>query len=233
MPTVVFSPKKRKNTDVVYVRIIYLTAYVLLVTADPCTILGGNILLRVEGVALTLGNPHSQHQNQLIAIHPMEGDEFLVLPGDCFRCQSAEGSTRIAQIIRERNDGTLLVYFWMHDEQQEYNLPTVLSGSNEEGVINKPTILSSLVFLHHANEIMSYSKPYTYGQKNVYCYKDYPNHLTLPPIQSISFVAGEGIGWLATELSKILSNKRQNQSSYSKSNVPITHLVWMYLRDTL
>jgi hypothetical protein len=46
----------------------------------------------------------------------------------------------IAQVIRQRNDGTLSVYFWTHDEQ---HLPTVLSGSKEEGVINKPTTLSS------------------------------------------------------------------------------------------
>jgi hypothetical protein len=121
----------------------------------------------------------------------------------------------------------------MRDEQQDYYLPTVLSGSNEEGVINKPKMLSSLVFLHHANEVFSYSKTYTYSQRNIYCYKQLPNHLILPPVQSVLLIAGEGIRQLATELHKILSNKRQNQSSYSKSNVPTTHLVWRYLRDTL
>ncbi len=136
----------------------------------------------------------------------MEGDEFLVLPGDCFQCESAGGSVRIAQVIRQRDGGTLLIYFWMRDEQQDYNLPTVLSGSNEKGEINKPTTLSSLVFLHHANEIFSYSKSYMYGQRNIYCYKQLPNHLILPPVQSVSFIAGEGIRQLATELHKILSN---------------------------
>jgi hypothetical protein len=35
------------------------------------------------------------------------------------------------------------------------------------------------------------------------------------------------------ELHKILCNKRQNQSSYSKSNVPTNSIAWMYLRDYL
>jgi hypothetical protein len=101
-----------------------------------------------------------------------------------------------------------------------------------EGVINKPTTVSSLVFLHHADDILSYSKWCTYGQTNVYCFRQLPNHLSHTTIQSISCIAGEGIGWLSTELNKILCNKRQNQTSYSVSNVLTTHLVWRYLRVT-
>ena len=163
----------------------------------------------------------------------MEDDEFIVLPGDGFRCQSTAGGIRIAQVIREMNDGTLSVYFWTLDPVQNYYLPTVLSGSSEEGVINRPPTLSSLVFLHHADDILSYSKRYTYGQMNVYCFRQLPDHLSFPTIQSISCITGEGIGRLSTELHRILCNKRQNQTSYSVSSVPTTHLVWRYLRDTL
>jgi hypothetical protein len=165
----------------------------------------------------------------------MEGNNFIVLPGDCFRCQdTAEGLIQVAQVIRQINDYTLSVYFWTEDRQlQNYHLPTVLSRSSEEQVINKPTTLSSLVFIYHADNIRMYSKSYTFGQRNVFCFSELPNTLCLPTIQSISCLACEGIGRLAAELQKILCNKRQNQSSYSKSNVPTTRIAWMYLRDFL
>jgi hypothetical protein len=52
-------------------------------------------------------------------------------------------------------------------------------------------------------------------------------------LQSVSHIIGEGIGRVSFELRKILSNKRQNQSSYSVSNVPTSYLLCIYLRDCL
>jgi hypothetical protein len=162
----------------------------------------------------------------------MEGNEFIVLPGDCFRCEDTPAGVRVAQVIRVINDHSLAVYFWQQDPEQCYYLPTVLCR-NEEGVMDKPTTLSSLVFVYFASDILSYSKIYTAGQTNIYCFKEVPIPLYSPTLQSISCLAAEGVGRLATELQKILCNKRQNQSSYSKSNVPANRIVWMYLKDYL
>jgi len=114
----------------------------------------------------------------------MEHDDFIVLPGDCFRCEDTTEGIRVAQVIRPLNDDTLAVFFWTQDPEQCYYLPTVLRRSSEQGVIDKPRTLSSLVFVHHANDVLSYSK--------------------VPSRQSISCLASEGIERLAMELHKIL-----------------------------
>jgi hypothetical protein len=76
----------------------------------------------------------------------MEHNKYTIVPGDCFRCQSDAGIVKIAQVISVLNDGSLSMYFWTIDPHQNYYLPTVGLGSNEEGVIPTPVSLSSLVF---------------------------------------------------------------------------------------
>ena len=83
----------------------------------------------------------------------MEHDDFIVLPGDCFRCEDTTGGIQVAQVIRPLNGDTLAVFFWMQDPEQCYYLPTVLRRSSEQGVIDKPRTLPSLVFVHHANDV--------------------------------------------------------------------------------
>jgi hypothetical protein len=41
----------------------------------------------------------------------MEHDDFIVLPGDCFRCEDTTEGIRVAQVIRPLNDDTLAVFF--------------------------------------------------------------------------------------------------------------------------
>lgn len=165
----------------------------------------------------------------------MEDDELLFLPGDCFRCQTSNG-VRVAQIIRKLDDGSFSVHFWTTAGEQSninYFLPSILTSTNEEGIMETPRTLSSLVFLHQVDAVKSYSIRYTFGQKNMYCFQELPNHLSLPSFQSISYIVGEGLRHISIELQKVLSNKRQNQTSYSISNVPITALTWRYLTDVL
>jgi hypothetical protein len=73
----------------------------------------------------------------------MEHNEYTIVPGDYFRCQSDAGIVKIAQVLSVINDGSLSMYFWTIDPHQNYYLPTVVLGSNEEGVIPPPVSLSS------------------------------------------------------------------------------------------
>lgn len=112
----------------------------------------------------------------------MEDDESIFLPGDCFHCQTSNG-IRVAQVIRRQDAGSLSVHFWTTTGEQSnmnYYLPTLLTSTNEKGIMEMPRKLSSWVFLHQVDAVKSYSICYTFGQKNMYCFQQLPNHLSLP-----------------------------------------------------
>ncbi len=57
------------------------------------------------------------------AVALMEHNEYTIVPGDSFRCQSDAGIVKIVQMLSVLNDGSLLVYFWTIDPHQNYYLP--------------------------------------------------------------------------------------------------------------
>ncbi len=102
----------------------------------------------------------------------------------------------MAQIIRRLDDGSFSGHFWTPAGEQSnmnYYLPTILTSTNEEGVLDMLRSLSSLVFLHQIDAVKSFSIHYTFGQKNMYCFQELSNHLSLPTFQSISCIVGKGL----------------------------------------
>jgi hypothetical protein len=81
----------------------------------------------------------------------MEDDEFLFLPGDCFRCQTPD-SVKVAQVIRRLDYGSFSMHFWTteyHAAQagepcnMKYYLPPILTSTNEDGIMDMPRTLTT------------------------------------------------------------------------------------------
>jgi hypothetical protein len=165
-------------------------------------------------------------------------EDILFLPGDCFRIRHPEGF-RVAQIKRVQQDGSFVVALFQHDPHAtdtsawNYYLPAVLIAAEEEATMSRPSSLTSLVFVCHANRIENFSYHYVYGMNNVFCVRDPSSILAIPSFQSLSHIISDGVHRISCELQRVLSNRRQNQSSCSVTNLTISMLCWKYLVDYL
>ncbi len=173
-------------------------------------------------------------------------EELIFLPGDCFRIEHPDGF-RIAQVIRTLQDGNLAVVLWIlgpnavQQGASNYYLPVILMEAGEEATVERPQSLASLVFMFNADSIEKFSSRYVYGMQNIFCIRQANEdevtceaaHFIQPSLQSLTHIINDSLNRISFELQRILSNRRQNQSVYSATNVPITAITWRYLLDYL
>jgi hypothetical protein len=75
--------------------------------------------------------------------------------------------------------------------------------------------------------IENFSFRYVFGMRRVYCVRNLANAPVISP-QSISRIILDVVGQISSELQRVMLNRRQNQSAFSVSNVPITTLMWRF-----
>jgi len=114
-----------------------------------------------------------------------------------------------------------------------YYLPPVLISADELATMTPPASLASLVFISPVETIRDFSFRYVYGMHNVFCTEMEPGGLIIPSLQSLSHIIRESLNRISCELQRVLSKRRQNQSSCSVTNLLISILCWKYLVDVL
>jgi hypothetical protein len=165
-------------------------------------------------------------------------DDLLLLPGDCFRIHHPD-DLRIAQVLQTTQNGNIAVSLWSHDpdaaqvESWNYYHPVILKESGEEATMERPNSLASLVFVFPINKITTYSTRFVYGTSNIFCISSPSSIFIRPSPQSLSYIINDAVNRISSELQRVLSNRRQNQSTYSASNIPITAITWRYLVEYL
>jgi hypothetical protein len=117
-----------------------------------------------------------------------------------------------------------------NDEAVSFLLPPCVVPTSETDVVPKPQI-SSLVFVFYYCHISSFKFRYVCGMKIMFVTVR-PLNLQLP-CQSVSYIVFDCISRISTELQRIMSNRRGNQSTCSSSTVQISHLAWVYLLQKL
>ncbi len=134
-------------------------------------------------------------------------------------------------------DGALQVHCFQHDPNAQassswvsYYWPPALVETGEQTAIPRPCRLSSLVFICSVESIEKFSFRYIFGMRWVYCVQNLAN-APIVSSQSISSIILDAVGRISSELQRVMSNRHQNQSAFSVSNVPITTVMWRFFVD--
>jgi hypothetical protein len=151
---------------------------------------------------------------------------LMFLPGEFICCQSKCGTSFIGRIVSV-SEANVTVSCWAIDNVghaiETYNLPLVICNEHIIDTIPRPS-LSSLVFVHHADDFMSFKKKFVNGMEDVFCTRDDVN-LWLPA-QSLSVILYESITSLVGELQRVLNDHREHQGILSSFSQYISILMW-------
>jgi len=132
------------------------------------------------------------------------------------------------------SEANVTVSHWAIDNAghtiETYNLPSVIRDEHIIDTIPRLS-LSSLVFVHHADDFRSYKKKFVYGMEDVFSTRDDVN-LWLPA-QSLSVILYESIMSLYGELQRVLNHRREHQEVFSSFSQYISILTWYYLIEKL
>jgi len=157
---------------------------------------------------------------------------LIFLPGEFVRWEIPNGSAlgRILSI----DEASISVSRWAVDGEahtmRDFFLPPLIYDEHIVDVIPKPA-LSSLIFVHHAEDFLSFKNRYVFGMQDVFCTRE-PVNLRYPP-QSLSTIIFDGILWIVSELNRLLSNRRQSQDLFASFSGSSSVLIWEYLQEKL
>jgi len=133
-----------------------------------------------------------------------------------------------------QNEASISVSRWAVDgtaaTRRDFFIPPLIYDEHIVDVIPK-LALSSLIFVYHAEDFLSFKNRYVFGMQDVFCTRE-PVNLRYPP-QSLSTIIFDGILWIVSELNCFLSNRRQSQDLFASFSGSSSVLIWDYLQKKL